>query len=226
MNRPPAEEELLFLTIAHDLRNPLTALNHLIYLMEQHPDEKYLAQMKTQLNHCESVVNNVLALAGLIRSEKQRVPVAQLLNDAMALVSTPSRIEIGLPETSVSVWVNREQVSQALLNVFRNAVEAIGDSVGRIEVNVAQSDAVIHIAITDTGPGFPDSVLAADLAPVISTKKEGLGIGLAAAARVIRANGGELSLANRPGRGACCSVALPAEPDLLQPQCKVPSPQA
>lgn len=206
---PPAEEELLFLTIAHDLRNPLTTLNHLIYLMESRPDSRYLAQMKVQLKQCESVVNNVLALAGLIRSEKEKVLVDPLLRDVMALIDPPSRVEVRLPETGLSVWVNREQAAQALLNVLRNAVEAVGEGQGWIEVIAAEVGSAVQIQIADSGPGFPDSVLRADLTPVVSSKKEGLGIGLAAAARIIRANGGAVSLRNIAGSGASCSVILP-----------------
>jgi signal transduction histidine kinase len=212
MNQPPAPDHLLFLTIAHDLRNPLATLNQLVYLMEHQPDPKYVRQMKAQLNLCESVVSNVLALAGLMPSEKERVPVRPLLGDAVGLVAVPFEIEMILGETSLSVWVNREQMTQALLNVLRNAIEAIGEGRGRIEIAATEKGNSVCIDIADSGPGFPSAVLAADLQPVVSSKKDGIGIGLAAAARIIRANRGTLSLQNRPGHGACCSLILPCEP--------------
>lgn len=212
MNQPPSSDELLFLTIAHDLRNPLATLNQLVYLMEHHPDAKYVRQMKAQLNLCESVLSNVLALAGLMPSERAGVPVLPMLTDAIGLVGVPDQIKISLADTSLSVWVNREQVTQAVLNVLRNAVEAIGGGSGWIEIGTAEKEDSVCIHIADSGPGYPVSVLEADLQPVVSSKKDGLGIGLAAAARIVRANRGTLSLDNRSGHGALCSLLLPSKP--------------
>ncbi|HEY1403059.1 MAG TPA: ATP-binding protein, partial [Pyrinomonadaceae bacterium] len=108
---------------------------------------------------------------------------------------------------------------QALLNLLRNAAEAIDDSGveerrvsahGNVETH-DHGDGWLVLSIEDTGPGFSTSELQRIFIPFFTTKTKGHGIGLALAHRVVTEHGGTLSAANAPGGGAVFTLRLPLE---------------
>lgn len=209
----PAEKNgelnLLLQTIAHDLRNPLSTIHHLAYLMEHRYDPKHVEQLKEQLNLCDAIVANMLALGGLRPSEPQTVSAAQIARDAARYILLPERIQLVIEDSPIQVCVDGSQLVQLMVNLFRNSAEAIGNGPGEISMTFSSVEPVACLQLTDTGGGFPVSVLEGGLRPIRSTKKNGLGLGLAAAAWIAEANQGRIELKNAPEGRAVCSIYLP-----------------
>ena len=118
----------------------------------------------------------------------------------------PSRIAAPLP--AHPGWFDRSQLEQALINLLMNAHEA-GGPPEQIEIAVAHIGAEQHIEIRDCGPGMSDVVLAQAMLPFYSTKRSGMGLGLALAREIAEAHGGRISLANREDGGLCVTLTLP-----------------
>jgi two-component system, LuxR family, sensor kinase FixL len=100
------------------------------------------------------------------------------------------------------VMVDMLQIEQALLNLLRNSIDAIGEAgQGTISIEAALVDEdFVEVCVRDSGPGFPPDRAVSPFLPLSSTKKEGLGIGLSLCRSLIEAHGGQIWLdANSPG---------------------------
>ena len=118
-------------------------------------------------------------------------------------------LEAYLPGTAVRIAGQRDRLKQAILNVAINALEAMsegGELALRLEANPDQAE----VLITDSGPGIPEEVRPRIFDMHFTTKTSGTGIGLYVARSIVEAHGGDISVANAPGRGSEFRLRLPA----------------
>src|SRR5262249_32230955 len=110
------------------------------------------------------------------------------------------------------VRVDQELCEQAFTNLLFNACEAMGETGGELKIRVlpANRGKEVVTEIEDTGPGVPADMREQIFNPFVSTKKTGVGLGLAIVSKIIDAHGGTIKLIDPPGRGACFRVTLPA----------------
>ena len=117
---------------------------------------------------------------------------------------------ISIPEQDVSLYADRDQLQQVLINVFKNANEAnisAGNTASPIHVNWVTSDTTLTIHVTDKGQGIHNTENL--FVPFYTTKQHGSGIGLILCRQIILNHGGEFTLANAPQAGARASIQLP-----------------
>ena len=158
-----------------------------------------------RLENLPTLVEEAAALA-LVGAKERRVEVAL-------------RIEPGLPP----VLADRIQVQQVLFNLMRNALEAMDDGEApasgggkaprRRELVVAAGPAApgeVEVAVADTGPGLAPEVAGRLFAPFVSTKAEGMGVGLSICRSIVEAHGGRLWAESNPGGGTVFRFTLPA----------------
>jgi nitrogen fixation/metabolism regulation signal transduction histidine kinase len=101
----------------------------------------------------------------------------------------------------VTIAADSDQLDQLLINLVRNAVDAVGTTAGRVEVAWRMEDGRLVVTIDDQGPGLPDTTNL--FVPFFTTKPEGSGIGLALSRQIAEAHGGSLALENRTPRAGC-----------------------
>jgi two-component system sensor kinase FixL len=142
-------------------------------------------------------------------------PLPKLIEEAGALAmmgarDTGVRLEFNLSPKASLVLADKVQIQQVVLNLMRNALESMSESgTGRLTVEAsALEGGWVEVRISDTGPGLPPEVLAHLFQPFVTTKADGLGVGLSICRTIIEAHGGEISAFNRPEGGAVFRFTL------------------
>jgi two-component system sensor kinase FixL len=212
-------------TLAHELNQPLTAaasyLSGARRLLEG-GKETDLATVSTAI---ESAVDQTLRAGQIIRrlrefvargeSDRQIENLTKLIEEASTLAL------VGTKETGVNVafrfdpgaqyvLADKVQIQQVLLNLIRNAVEAMqGMARHDLIISTLQSDAdTVQINVTDTGPCIAAEIAAQLFQPFVTTKRQGMGVGLSISRTIIEAHGGRLWVEPNPGGGAVFRLTL------------------
>lgn len=212
--------------LAHEINQPLTAIANYTRIakmaIEKQSPENLTAREAAgnavaQVDRAAEVVRRLRNFIQLGRAEMRRHQVADLIRESIshwrfgtqpAHVSIETRIARNLPP----VFCDGLQIQQVLVNLIRNAAEAISSS-GRangrvvVEADLTEANRVL-ITVRDNGPGFDPEILARALTPFITTKQEGFGLGLALARSTAETHGGQLVVENTSG-GAAVSFTLP-----------------
>jgi two-component system, LuxR family, sensor kinase FixL len=204
--------------VAHELNQPLMAAGTYTRLVHDAmrsgtADAVSVAETAkkavAQVERAAEVVRRLRALVRLDRSSRAACRVEQIVKETIDLCRPDlDRLQVTARTTVAAdlppVMVDMLQIEQALLNLLRNSMEAIGEA-GRgsisIEATLAGDD-FVEIRVRDSGPGFPPDLVANPFLPFASTKAEGLGIGLALCKSIIEAHGGRLWLSSDSPGGA------------------------
>lgn len=227
-----AQEKRLLLSrllarFAHEVRNPLSSLDIHVQLLEEDLLEAS-AQVRDktasrfeiihgELHRLENIVKHFLSLAGPSSLDLHPVEVVKVVSHVCELLrpeaaSRGIEIVMQLPDSLPSVSADSAQLTQALVNLVINAIQAVERN-GRVEVSADRDhqDGALTIAIRDTGPGIPADKQSAIFEPFFTTKAEGSGLGLWIVQQIITAHGGAVDAANAPGGGAVFTVHLPLQ---------------
>jgi signal transduction histidine kinase len=207
------ERETLLAGIAHEVRNPLGALDLFAGLLAEEvqgrPEAAHVARIRSELSALEKVVGEFLEYARTRPPVREAVDLAGLLADVADLcdpLASGRGVRIAWAGEG-SARADREQLRRAVLNLTRNAVEAAPEG---SEVTLsATGGAAGAVEVRDRGPGLPVAVRADPFRPFFTTKAKGTGLGLALAKKVADAHGGTLVLEDAEGGGTVARLKLP-----------------
>jgi signal transduction histidine kinase len=215
----------LLARFAHEVRNPLSSLKIHVQLLEEdlaqvppRVREKTASRFEIihgELHRLENIVRDFLGLARPSSLDLQPVEVAKVVAHVGELLrpEAASRgidIVLKLPDLLPSVLADSAQLTQALLNLLINAIQAIERN-GCVEVGVGvgENEQALTIAVRDSGPGIPAEKHAAIFEPFYTTKAEGSGLGLWIVQQIVTAHGGVVEVSNAAEGGAVFAVHLP-----------------
>jgi signal transduction histidine kinase len=159
----------------------------------------------------EELVSQVLHFTREINAHPSTCDVVEIVEEAIDLAkgraSAAVRFEIGLP-TQLKANVDSRLLSQCVLNLVLNAVEAVGTE-GVVRVTLATTEGkAFTLIIEDDGPGIAADVLDRIFNPFFTTKDEGTGLGLSIVHRIVEAHNGTISATNRPSGGAKFEIRI------------------
>lgn len=211
--------------VAHEIRNPLNAVSLAIQRLQReaaaetgkgNPEEtaKLLQTVRGEIRRLDRIVEDFLSLSRAGRLELRAVSLRGLLESLLTLLGEEAKtrnvvLEPVFPETDLVMNGDENRLRQALLNLLKNALEALPKG-GSIRLALKpRPPGEAEIEVHDTGVGIPAASLAAVFDPDYTTKPGGLGLGLPIALQIIRAHGGELTVESEPGRGTTFTVRLP-----------------
>jgi len=206
----------LSLAMAHEIRNPIGIINTAAKLLDAAQDAtrrselcRVIHEEGQRLNH---LLNDFQQLARHRRPEFNNIDPALPLEKALQ-VMLAGREEISVVRNyshgKQLISADIELLRQAWLNLLRNAIEAIGDNPGQLEVGTTVHDDIIEIYLHDNGPGIPIEQMTRLFEPFYTSKDHGSGLGLTIANRLVEASGGQLELVPGDWQGARFAMHLP-----------------
>jgi signal transduction histidine kinase len=191
-------------TVSHEVRNPLNAISMGLQRLraEFHPTEepdeyqRLLDLVTGEVRRLNTLVDESLALARAPRLQPEPVQVGDLLEEVVGLIEAEAhrigvRIERQVPADLPLVAADRGRLTQVLLNLARNALEAMPDG-GTLRMEAAATTRALTLGVTDSGRGIPREIRPRLFEPYYTTKVTGLGLGLAVARQIVEAHGGTI----------------------------------
>ncbi|MDP3961917.1 MAG: ATP-binding protein [Pseudorhodobacter sp.] len=211
LTRFVAERTHMLAALSHDLRSPLTAMRLRVELLAEDDDS---TRLKALVEEMQQMVESTLdfARAAAQGEAVQGVDLAAVLRDLVADAGA-GHATLTAPEP-VSLTLRPTAIRRALRNLIDNAIRYGGSA----EVSLTRHEGHAIITIADHGPGVPADQLEAVFEPFVRLEESrsrdtgGVGLGLAIARSLARAQGGDVSLANRPDGGLVATLRLPLDP--------------
>ena len=211
-------------TMAHELNQPLTAVTnyleagrHLLATGAAQAERisDLMEKAVAQAQRAGEVIRQLRQFVSKGETERRARNLNQLVEEALALGLVGARqlgvrVSLTLDPDLPPVLVDAVQIQQVILNLVRNAIEAM-EAVERRELTIVtrMSGDAVEATVADTGPGIAPELSDRLFRPFVTTKKTGMGLGLSICREIIEAHHGRLTVAPRPGGGTVFSLALP-----------------
>lgn len=222
--------EAITASIGHEIKQPLAAIANNSsaarnFLRMAPPDLRealaLLNKIVDDVHRAGEILDGVLSLFGKIGQARQRIDVNEMITEVLQsmraeLDSHAVTTQVELTTEPPLVDGNSIQLQQVILNIVRNAVEAMGTTKGRDRVlrvkTERRSHDTIALVVRDSGRGIDPKQLDCIFDPFVTTKAHGMGLGLAICRMIVERHGGELSASSDGEGGALFQFVLPSEP--------------
>lgn len=207
--------------IAHEIRNPLTSIRGFIQLLLKDliklDKQQYGEIILSEIDRANNIIHEFLNSSKPTSPVKQDVTVNSLLQEIVLLSESEAMLKGCLlenipSEEDLHLWVDVKQIKQVLLNIVKNALDAISLQIGKPGQITIQSRAIDQsalISVKDNGPGMDQKTLAKLFEPFFTTKESGTGLGLSVCYRIIRNHGGTIHVTSTLGEGTEFTIQLP-----------------
>ena len=204
--------------VAHEIRNPLTSIKMLIQVnrakfAEMGLPTSDLELVEQEIRRMERSVNSLLDYARPDQSEFCRFEIQRTIRQVLQLiegrcVAQKVTVRCDLPNDPVDICGDPAQIQQLLLNLALNALDARPEGAA-VHLSTSRTEDRLEINVADTGKGIAEEVKETLFSPFVTTKANGIGLGLGICRRLAEAHHGTLDAANRPGSGAQFKLTLP-----------------
>jgi two-component system sensor histidine kinase HydH len=206
--------------VAHEIRNPLNAvsmgLQRLGAEFQPADAEEYrrlLGVVQGEVGRLNTIVEEFLSLARPVSLALGSVKPDEVLRELGVLLEPEAtkrgvRVVVEAPAGLAAVRADRARLTQVLLNLGLNAVEAMPAG-GTLTLAAEPAGERLALMVADTGEGIAPDVRPRLFEPYVTTKPRGLGLGLAIARRIVEDHGGRIEVASEPGQGSRFTVLLP-----------------
>jgi PAS domain S-box-containing protein len=212
--------------LAHELSQPLTAMINSVNAAKRllaREDRASLAtaqnvadEAAAQASRATEIIRGLRQFVTLDEVERRTEALASMIEEAGALALSSvapleAHINFEFDDKAVDVFVNRIQVQQVLVNLIRNSFEAMANQERR-ETTLATTvlgDGMIEVTVSDIGPGIHDDIADRLFQPFVSSKRDGMGLGLSISRSIIEAHGGRLTGGPKPGGGTVFRFTVP-----------------
>lgn len=212
--------------ITHEVRNPLSSIGLNTELLQDELEggesseeaKQLLRAIHREVDRLTAITEEYLAFARMPKPKLAPEPInplvgalATFVREDLAAKSVKLVVELG--DGDPIALVDAAQIRQCLINLVRNATEALaGKSGGTVIVRTRQVGDRVLIDVEDDGPGIPADVLPRMFDPFFSTKEGGSGLGLALTQQIVKDHGGDLGVRSTVGKGTTFTVSVPAKP--------------
>ncbi|MBI4516504.1 MAG: PAS domain S-box protein [Deltaproteobacteria bacterium] len=207
--------------IAHEVNNALVGILVQTELADgDAPAEELRGALRRVEGQGRRIASIVQALLGFARPQAPRrepVELRALITETLALLDHELRrnavtVRLDCPAALPPVLADSKQIEQVLVNLFTNAIQAMGRGGGTLSIRGNAEDERVRVEVSDTGPGITPENLERVFDPFFTTKPEGSGLGLSVSYGIMRAHDGDLTARSEPGCGTTFCLLLPSAP--------------
>jgi signal transduction histidine kinase len=209
--------------VAHELRNALSVLETSLHLAKRavrgHPEVEqrlvsHFARMAEQIHAGQAIVREALDSTRLGVMERAPVDLRSFLLEVVSTVERPEKVTVEVEAPAGQVSIDARQIRQLLLNLLRNAVEALSprdgqEARGAVRVLARVDGGSLGIEIHDDGPGIDPALSLRLFQPFATGKRGGTGLGLAVCRRIAEAHGGAIEVRRVEPHGTVMAVEIP-----------------
>jgi two-component system, sporulation sensor kinase D len=202
---------------AHEIRNPLTGIKGLVQLLsEKHKDEQdqfYFSIIQKEIIRINEIVSQFLILGKPTALKKQIIDLQNIIAELKPLIISEANLYnveciFTIPTNTIPVHCTADQMKQVLLNITKNALEAMENG-GELQISMSISEEEVIITITDTGVGISNEQLKKLFEPFYTSKTTGTGLGLIVCKRIIQSFNGEIFISSKEMKGTKVDILLP-----------------
>jgi PAS domain S-box-containing protein len=210
--------------VGHELRNPLGAIKNAGFYIRRRVTNtdipsteprvmEFLDIIDEEVNSANKVITDLLGFSRVAKPTVAPANIAGIIEDAFRYTPVPENIKLtkdinnGLP----MVMVDGEQIKQVFLNITLNALQAMGEKGGRLDIRASDKGKFVEVEFIDTGGGIPDEIKDKIFDPLFTTKAKGVGLGLSVCKTIMERHEGDIKVKSRVGKGTTFTISLPTE---------------
>jgi two-component system, NtrC family, sensor histidine kinase HydH len=207
--------------VAHEIRNPLSSIKGFAtYFKEKCADNDQVGAtadiMISEVDRLNRVVGQLLELARPVELNRKTIDLKTLLENSAALISSRAteqsvKVNIDLTDPGLTIYADADRISQVLLNLYLNGIDAMGNNDGTLSISARESNGArgLLVTITDNGCGIEPKDLPHVFDPYFTSKSTGTGLGLAIVHNIMEAHGGSISVESTPGKKTTFTLFFP-----------------
>jgi two-component system sporulation sensor kinase A len=204
--------------VGHDLRNPLTGIKSATYYLRtthgscsEDNRKKMFDVIESAIDHADKIIRDLQEYSREMQLELANCSPQSILKEALALVQVPDRVKI-IDNTldNPLIKADKTKIARVFINIIKNAVDAMPEG-GTLQIKSTQTDGNVEISFADTGIGIPKEAMSKLFTPLVTTKAQGMGFGLAICKRIVDAHQGRITVQSVEGKGTTVTVTMPTE---------------
>ena len=206
-------------TLAHEIRNPLTnihlSLDHLRVAEIDESQENYYGIIQRNAKRIGAIISELLDTARPSEMMLRPTSLQDILDESITaamdrIVLKNIKLQIRYPDDILVIAADKDKLKIAFLNIIINAVEAMEEEVGRLTVAMVADGNACEVRITDNGSGITEDNLERLFEPYFTSKRNGLGLGLAATLNILQAHNAEVDVHSVVGSGTTFVISFKA----------------
>ncbi len=208
--------------VAHEIKNPLTPMKLSIQLLQkswENGDQDFGSRLNDvtrtlieQIENLRNIAEEFSNFAKMPKSENEKIDLAQKIENIVKLYENLNNLEVKaiIKNRPVYIWADNKQISRSLINLIKNAIQAIPEGVkGLVIVELEKVEGKALIKITDNGTGIPDDVKHKLFTPSFTTKSSGMGLGLSMVKNIVQNAKGRIWFETELGKGTTFYIEFP-----------------
>ena len=209
-------------TLAHELNQPLAAINNylagaerLIQRGEYERTSVAFGKAVEQVDRAAQIIRRLREFVSKGEADRRAESLSKIVEEASALALVGARSQgvlatIDLDPKGEQAFVDKIQIQQVLVNLVRNAIEAMANAPRRnLVISSRRQGEMIEVAVADTGPGIAEHIKARLFEPFVTSKATGMGVGLSICRSIVESNGGRLWAEDNAGGGTVFRFTVP-----------------
>jgi two-component system, NtrC family, sensor histidine kinase HydH len=205
--------------LAHEIRNPLAGIKGFAQIIEKKPQDArngdFAQRIVSEVLRLETLVNELLSYAKSDRESMATVHLADVVSHVTALIRAEAEQHqvkiISECRENLQCIGNQDRLTQVLLNVVNNAVQAMPGG-GTVLITAYTDSKNVMLIVNDTGQGIGEQDLSRVFEPFFTTRARGTGLGLALCKKIVEEHGGEIRMQSVVGEGTSVAISIPITP--------------